>query len=232
MWPSASGHLAKGHDWWLISTHPSTYAATVYIYICVCVCVCVLYTYTVNTCIKRQGTTSSCHTCNYTHLLGWTHTQRKHVHHVGELLVQNATVTECSHVASRLCQTSLPKNLKNSAFGTSTNHLAKRKTRQAHSHEGNSSGQVLGFFLNLVLYFGRFVLRLWSLPFKLQRMSKKFHLWKDKSKRQSKFQKTPWLKQNSWQPRGTDLKAKHQKQKKQIRCNSFKWPNYSCWRLV
>ena len=116
----------------------------VYIYKCACV----IYIHSIYLYQKAGDNSILSHVQLHTSS-GMNTRTKKHVHHVGELLVQNATVTDFSHVASRLCQTSLPKNLKNLAFGTSTNHLAKRKTRQAHSHEGNFSGQVLGVFLYL-----------------------------------------------------------------------------------
>ena len=132
-------------DDWYVHTRVHMQLYCVYIYINARV----LYTYTVYTCMKRQGTTASCHTCNYTHLLGWTHAQRNMC-----IMWVNCWYKmqrlPIFHMSHRVCaKHPSPKISKNSAFGTSTNHLAKRKTRQAHSHEGNFSGQVLGVFLYL-----------------------------------------------------------------------------------
>lgn len=141
-WPPGKG------SWLMIDTYTPEYICSYTVYIYIYKCACVIYIHSIYLYQKAGDNSILSHVQLHTSS-GMNTRTKKHVHHVGELLVQNATVTDFSHVASRLCQTSLPKNLKNSAFGTSTNHLAKRKTRQAHSHEGNFSGQVLGVFLYL-----------------------------------------------------------------------------------
>ena len=64
------------------------------------------------------------------------------------------------------------------------------------------------------IYLGRLILRLWSPPFKLQRMSKKFHFWTSQIKTAKiSSKKNTLVKAEQLRPKGTDLKAKHQKQK-------------------
>lgn len=91
----------------------------------------------------------------------------------------------------------------------------------------------LGILTSNSCEFPRFDWLSWAIDFEALKPSfklQKFHFWKVKLKCQRKFQKTPWLTAETQEVVG--LKAKHQKQKNIICCNSFKWPNYSCWCLV
>ena len=226
-WPPGKG------SWLMIDTYTPEYICsyTVYIYIIyIYINARVLYTYTVYTCIKRQGTTASCHTCNYTHLLGWTHAQRNMC-----IMWVNCWYKmqrlPIFHMSHRVCaKHPSPKISKTRPFAqaliTSPNGKPDKLTPMRETFLGKS-------WEFSYIYLGRLILRLWSPPFKLQRMSKKFHFWTSQIKTAKiSSKKNTLVKAEQLRPKGTDLKAKHQKQKKRIRCNSFKWPNYSCWCLV
>jgi len=231
MWPSASGHLAKGHDWWLIRTHPSTYAATVYVYIYIYMCVCYIHTQYIS--VSKGRGQHHLVTRATTHIFWDEHTHKETYASCGWTVG-----TKCNGYRVFTCRIAfvpniLPKNLKNSAFGTSTNHLAKRKTRQAHSHEGNFSGQVLGVFSIWLFILDDSFWDFEALLINFKGCQKSSTIEQVKSKRQNKFQKKHLGFSRTAETRRYWSQGKTSKtNKKRIRCNSFKWPNYSCWCLV
>lgn len=145
MWPSASGHLAKG-SWLMIGTYTPEYVCSYCIYTYIKYIYYILIQYIP---VSKGRGQHHLFTRATTHIFWEEHARtKKHVHHVGELLVQDATVTEFSHIASRLCQTSLPKNLKTRPLAqeliTSPNGKPDKLTPMRSPR--NFSGQVLGVF--------------------------------------------------------------------------------------